>query len=296
MPEVTRRRTGELLRKLFEILKAAPEGLQAKEALSALADAVSLTDYESGDYQAGGRRFEQIVRFATVDCVKAGWLLKNKGLWTLTETGWEAYQELKDPELFYARATKLYRQWRAAHPTSEPDKEQETEETAAKSVSITFEQAEEQAWQEIKEYLLQMPPYEFQDLVAALLRAMGYFVSWVAPPGKDGGTDIIALVDPLGTKPPRIKVQVKRQKEAVNVQAVRSFIAVIGESDVGLFVCTGGFTRDAADEARTQEKRRMRLIDLDELVDLWVKYYEKLTEEARQHLPLKPIYFLAPAP
>ena len=33
MPEVTRRRTGELLRKLFEILKAAPEGLQAKEAL-----------------------------------------------------------------------------------------------------------------------------------------------------------------------------------------------------------------------------------------------------------------------
>jgi len=296
MPEVTRRRTGELLRKLFEILRAAPDGLQAKDALSALEGVVTLTEYESGDYEAGGRRFDKIVRFATVDCVKAGWMLKNKGRWTLTETGWQAYQDLKDPEVFYARATKLYRQWRAAHPAAEPDKEQEAEEAASKSVSITFEQAEEQAWQEIKEYLLQMPPYEFQELVASLLRAMGYFVSWVAPPGKDGGTDIIALIDPLGTKPPRIKVQVKRQKDAVSVQAVRSFIAVIGEADVGLFVCTGGFTRDAADEARTQEKRRMTLIDLDQLFELWVKFYEKLTEEARQRLPLKPIHFLAPAP
>ena len=43
-----------------------------------------------------------------------------------------------------------------------------------------------------------MPPYQFQDLVAALLRAMGYHVAWVAPPGKDGGTDIVAYTDPLG--------------------------------------------------------------------------------------------------
>lgn len=212
MPEITRRRTGELLRKLFELLRGAPEGLQAKETLAALERAVSLTDYESGDYEKGGRRFDKIVRFATVDCVKAGWMQKNKGRWTL------------------------------------------------------------------------------------LLRAMGYSVSWVAPPGKDGGTDIIALVYPLGTKPPRIKVQVKRQKDAASVQTVRSFIAVIGEADVGLFVCIGGFTRDAADEARTQEKRRVTLIDLDQLFEPWVQYYEKLSDEARQRLPLKPIHFLAPAP
>jgi restriction system protein len=67
-------------------------------------------------------------------------------------------------------------------------------------------------------------------------------------------------------------------------------------ADVGLFVCTGGFTRDAADEARTQEKRRVTLIDLDQLFELWVQHYEKLSDEARQRLPLKPIHFLAPAP
>lgn len=298
MAEITRKRTGELLRKLFEILRNAPDGMPAKSALEALEKAVSLTAYEAGTYDSGGRRFEKIVRFATVDCVKAGWLVKNKGTWSLTEAGWQAYKTISDPDAFYGRAAKLYREWRATQPDSldsipdtaiEPDSVQ-------KEASITFEKAEEQAWGEIETYLRQMQPYDFQDLVASLLRAMGYHVSWIAPPGKDGGIDIIALPDPLGTRPPRIKVQVKRQQSSVPVDGVRSFMAVLGDEDVGLFVCTGGFTKDAAEEARTQEKRRVTLIDLERLFDLWVEHYPKLTDEARQRLPLKPLYFLAPDP
>jgi restriction system protein len=125
---------------------------------------------------------------------------------------------------------------------------------------------------------------------------MGYHIEWIAPPGKDGGIDIIAMPDPLGTKPPRIKVQVKRQQEAVRVDVVRSFMAVLGDEDVGLFVATGGFTKDAWEEARTQEKRRVKLIDLERLFDLWIEHYDKLSDEARQRLPLRPIYFLAPEP
>jgi hypothetical protein len=40
MAEITRRRCGELLRKLFEILKQAPEGLAARSALDQLARSV----------------------------------------------------------------------------------------------------------------------------------------------------------------------------------------------------------------------------------------------------------------
>ena len=90
-----------------------------------------------------------------------------------------------------------------------------------------------------------MNPYELQELVADLLRAMDYHVAWVAPPGKDGGVDVLAFTDPLGTKPPRVKVQVKRQERKVDVEGLRSFMALLGEEDVGLFVNTGGFTRDA---------------------------------------------------
>lgn len=296
MAEVTRRRTGEFVRKLFEILLAHPEGIPAREALQMLVKDFELTPYEAGEYESGTRRFEKIVRFATVDCVKAEWLLKEKGRWSITEAGRQAYEQFPDPEAFYRRAVQLYREWKASRPAVEQKEaeDQAQDETLGKAVSITFEQAEEQAWAEIKVYLEGMPPYEFQKLVAALLRAMGYHVQWVAPPGKDGGVDIFASADPLGARPPRIKVQVKRQQQAVNVENLRSFLAVLGEDDVGLFVATGGFTRDATDEARLREKRKISLIDLDRLFDLWVEHYSKLTDDARQRLPLKPIYFLAP--
>src|ERR1017187_1077682 len=98
MADVTRRRTGELLRKLFEILLRTPEGMQARDALAALANAIPLSEYEKGTYESGGRRFEKIVRFSTVDTVKAGWLQKTKGQWTITDAGKAAYAAYPDPE------------------------------------------------------------------------------------------------------------------------------------------------------------------------------------------------------
>lgn len=295
MAEITRRRMGELLKKLFEILRQAPEGIQARDALAALAGAVTLTPYEAGDYASGGRRLEKIVRFATVDAVKAGWLSKTKGRWAITDEGKEALAKYPDPEAFYREAVRLYRQWKAAQPDSAPETDEEpADKTSAKASSITYEEAEEQAWAEIDSYLHGMNPYDFQELVASLLRGMGYYVSWISPPGKDGGIDILAWGDPLGTKPPRIKVQVKRQGDSVNVEGLRSFMALLGDDDVGLFVSAGGFTKDAHQEARTQENRRVTLVDLERLVDLWVEYYSKLDELARRKLPLQPIWFLAP--
>jgi restriction system protein len=294
MAEITRRRTGELLRALFEILMPLPDGMQARDALAALGRKVKLTEYESGFYESGGQRFEKIVRFATVDCVKAGWLQKVKGRWTITEAGKSAYSTWSDPEEFYRQAVKLYHEWKASQPDVQGEEEQAEEQETEKAASITYEQAEEQAWLEIEQYLRGMKPYDFQDLVASFLRAMDYHVSWIAPPGKDGGIDILAWNDPLGTRPPRIKVQVKRQAQAVNVDGLRSFMALLGEDDVGLFVSIGGFTKDAAEEARTQEKRKVTLIDLERLFDLWVEHYSRLSDKARRRLPLLPIYFLAP--
>jgi len=79
-------------------------------------------------------------------------------------------------------------------------------------------------------------PYDLQDLVAALLEAMGYHVSWISPRGKDGGLDIVEHSDPLGTTAPRIKVQVKRRKDSIGVEELRSFLALINDDDVGIFI------------------------------------------------------------
>jgi len=293
MAEVTRTRTGEHLRTLFRILLEHPQGIQARDALSELAVRTTLTTYEAGEYESGGRRFEKIVRFATVDCVKAGWLQKQKGRWSITAEGHEAYKNHKDPEEFYGMAVSLYRQWKKNQPESDVVAES-TEEVTAKAAAVTLEEAEESAWAEIQHYLRHMNPYGFQDLVGALLRGLGYFIVWTAPPGKDGGVDLIASPDALGTRSPRIKVQVKRQQATVNVDGLRSFMATLGTDDVGLFVSLGGFTKDAQDEARLQATRKVTLIDLERLFDLWVEHYPKLADEDKRRLPLQPVYFLAP--
>lgn len=294
MAEVTRRRTGELVRTLFQILLSEPEGIQAKDALQRLEKSVTLTSYEAGPFPSGDRRFEKIVRFATVDCVKAGWMIKHRGRWQVTEDGKAAYHRLTDPEAFYREAIKLYREWRRSQPVEEVEDTPE-ESSANKTASITLDQAEGLAWSAIEQYVRVMPPYEFQDLVADLLRAMGYYVGYVAPPGKDGGTDILAFNDPLGTRPPRIKVQVKRNFDSprIDVNGLRSFMAVLHDDDVGLFVALSGFTKDAELEARSQAHRRITLIDLERLVDLWTEHYAKLGDGARRRLPLRPVWFLA---
>jgi restriction system protein len=43
-----------------------------------------------------------------------------------------------------------------------------------------------------------------------------------------------------------------------------------------------------------QERRKITLLNLQEVFDLWVVHYDKLSQDARRRLPLKPIYFLAP--
>ena len=37
---------------------------------------------------------------------------------------------------------------------------------------------------------------------------------------------------------------------------------------------------------------RITLIDGEGLLDLWVKYYDKVDEDGRQMLPIKPVHFL----
>jgi restriction system protein len=72
-------------------------------------------------------------------------------------------------------------------------------------------------------------------------------------------------------------------------------MAMLGEQDVGIFVSTGGFTSDAESEARTKETRKLTLLDLEKLVDLWVTNYYKVDDSDRHLLPLKPVYYLAGA-
>jgi restriction system protein len=294
MAEVTIKRYGELSRGVFAILVDKPEGLPAQQVLRDVEERVPPTPFEQEDYpnRPGVRRYPKHVRFASISPVKAGWLVKNKGQWSLTDDGRAAYIKFTDPEAFQREADRLYYVWKKGQPEPEPSEE----ETAGDVATASFEEAEEAAAADIRGYLTRMPPYEFQNLVAALLKAMGYHVLWIAPPGPDRGIDIIAHIDPLGTSSPRIKVQVKRQADTkISREGISSFIGTLGSHDVGIYVSAGGFTPEAEREARSQEQRQLTLIDLGRLIELWIEYSPRLDDVERQLLPLKPLYFLAPS-
>jgi restriction system protein len=280
------------VRGVFQILAPHPDGLPAKEVFRRLEQVVPPTEFENSTYpnRPTVRRYEWIVRFRTISTVKAGWLVKNKGTWSLTPEGIKAFERLQDPEDLYRQSLRLYKAWQAEQPVDNIDEAEEEPRQA----TATLEEAEEAAWSEIEAFLERMSPYDFQELVAGLLRGMGYYVDWVSPPGPDKGIDIIAHADPLGVTGPRIKAQVKRRADRVSVDGVRGFMALLGESDIGLFVCTAGFTRDAEDEARRQERRRIMLLDLKRLFDLWTQHYDRIPETSRRLLPLRAVFYLAP--
>jgi restriction system protein len=206
MAEITRKRVGQLQRGVFKILLNYPDGLPANELLDKLESVVPPTDFEKSDHpkHPGVRRFERIIRFATIAPVTAGWLMKSKGRWILTSEGKKAYETFQGPEKFVKEGGRLYKRW----AESRSDTVSAVEEQRPDATS-TIEEAEESAWTEIEKYLQSMPPYDFQNLVAALLRAMGYHVSWIAPP-PDKGIDILAHTDPLGTSTPEFDLEYAR--------------------------------------------------------------------------------------
>lgn len=294
----SRRRMGELLQGVFAVLLDQPEGMRAAEVIAEVERRVPPTGFENDVYSSDNtRRYPKIVRFSTIGAVKAGWLVKENGRWSLTPEGHEVYHRLSSPAELMAESDKLYRVWKRQQA---PDGDDEVNVEAARGaegspLAVVLEEAEESAGNAIRDYLAVMPPYEFQNLVAELLTAMGYYVLWVAPPGPDQGVDLIAYTDALGTRPPRIKVQVKRQADKkIDAPELRAFMAVVGDQDVGIYVSAGGFTTGAQREARAQERRSLTLIDLDRLIRLWIEHWDKLEDAARLRLPLKPVYFLAP--
>jgi restriction system protein len=285
----------------LEVLLKHPEGIRARDAIAAVAARLTLSDYEKADYpkHPGVRRFDKLVRFLSIGPVKAGWIVKDKGIWRVTDAGEKALKTFKEPAGLFLESRRLYRAWAKEQPTEtdlvDVDSNDTDTETEAGSETATLEEAEETAWAEIRDYLANMNPFDFQQLVAGLLKGMGYHVGWVAPPGPDKGTDIIAHSDPLGIEGPRLKVQVKRTPNSrITAENLRAFMSTLGESDVGLFVAAGGFTKDAEKEARGQEKRRITLLDLEGLFDLWVEHYKAIPEEERSLLRLRFVPYLAP--
>lgn len=296
----TRALASKVIFAAMQAIKRAGGELPISEVKRLVEQSVDFNDWERARYEKTGNvRWQALLFLFSIDSVKAGFLVKKKGIWFLTPKGEEALAG--GEREFFSAASEGYKAWKQASALQDDTSigtisdRDAGEMPALNQGSLTFESAEEQARIGIREHIGGKSPYEMQDMTAALLRSMGYHISFVAPPGRDGGVDIIAYRDPLGTLHPKIKVQVKHRIETpAPVTELRELLGLLSkDSDVGLFVSTGGFTKDAQHTAR-HSNTHIELIDLDRFIELWQEYFPKMTEEDQAHMPLLPIFFVAP--
>lgn len=145
------------------------------------------------------------------------------------------------------------------------------------------------ALERIKDRILSLEWDDMQELVAALLRSLGYRTI-VSPRGSDRGRDIIASRDGFGFERPRIVVEVKHRKGAIGAPEVRSFLSALHAEDRGLYVSTGGFSKEAHYQAENA-KTVTHLMSLDGLAQALVDQYESLDAQGRNLLRLTRFYW-----
>lgn len=143
----------------------------------------------------------------------------------------------------------------------------------------------------VKDEIMKLTWEELQDLVAGLLRGMGY-KTMVSSRGPDRGRDVVASPDGLGLKEPRIVAEVKHRKGKMGSSDIRSFTGGLRPGDKGLYVSTGGYTQEAKYEAE-RSNIPLTLMDADTIVNLIIHYYDDFDSEARTLLPLTKFYWPA---
>lgn len=172
-----------------------------------------------------------------------------------------------------------------ALPVAEENPVEESED--ADSI---FKDVQDRAFEFIKDKINTLDWEELQELVAGLLRAMGYKTR-ISPRGPDQGKDIVASPDGFGFESPRIVVEVKhRSGSAMRSEQIRSFLGGRHKDDKGLYVSTGGFSKDARYEAE-RASIPLTLMDSDDLVQAILEHYEQMDSDSQRLIPLRKVYW-----
>jgi restriction system protein len=174
-----------------------------------------------------------------------------------------------------------------ADAQADNDLDSGSEDDPGSSVEL-YEDLRARTGELIQALVADLDGYQTQDLVAGILRSLGYFTQ-VAPEGRDGGIDIVATKDALGVESPIIKVQVKaRPNTRSSAGEMRQLSGLVAPPDErGIFVSTGGFTREAETDARVS---RINIIGMDRLVELLLETYDRLDQDTKGLVPLRRLY------
>lgn len=127
--------------------------------------------------------------------------------------------------------------------------------------------------------LLSMSPFAFEDLVAEVLRCLGFENISVTAKTGDGGIDVMGELVVAGAIKNSVCVQVKRWRNNVQREKISELRGSLRPHQTGLFITTSDFSKPAIDEANDPYKAPISLINGKELVEIMCSYGIGVTSE-----------------
>jgi len=135
--------------------------------------------------------------------------------------------------------------------------------------------------------------HRMEFLIESILQAKGY-TTYHSPEGADKGIDILAAPQPMGFGQPRLCVQVKSTNSPIDRPTLDQLIGTIHNfgADQGLLVSWSGF-KSSVEKERPNQFFKVRLWSQKEIINEFLKNYDKLDEEIKAEIPLKKVWALS---
>ena len=282
----------------LSLLRDKGAAIKAAALLDALGEKLTFDDWALELIESNGLpRWRMYAQFFSVDAVKAGFLLKDRGMWSLTESGKQAL--LLGERGYFFKAQQGYKSWKTAQlPDSAVSKvlgglvtaaEVEVETLPPEVRLETLKREVDSALAaEILVNIKSCSPVYFERLVVQLMIQMGYGGSREEA-GKavgrsgDGGIDGIINEDRLGLD--AIYLQAKRWEGVVGRPEIMRFVGALAgqRATKGVFITTSRFTQEAKDYASTSQYKVV-LMDGERLADLMIEHDLGVSVAATYHL------------
>lgn len=135
-------------------------------------------------------------------------------------------------------------------------------------------------WREqVSDKLQTMNPYAFEKLAQRLLRECGFSEVEVTKKSGDGGIDGTGKLRINGIFSFNVAFQCKRYKKPVGASDIRDFRGSLSTNiEKGVLITTSAFTQAAKEEASSEGKRLIDLMDGEELINKLAEYGIGLNE------------------
>lgn len=271
-------------------LAAAPSGqLRRRDLLKAIEQAVPMDAWAMEGLESSGvPRWHKIFGFSSVGMGKAGWVVKERGTWRITNEGRDLLSKAMEPRAYLTELTTRYDAWKSSQIGAT---QQQVDGAALESadadglllavpeerIEQTIKLAHEDLAAELISAVKTCDPEFFERLVVKLLLKMGYGGSrqeagQAVGRSGDGGIDGVINEDRLGLD--AIYIQAKRWEGSVGEGPIRDFKGALDAKGAqkGVFITTSTFTPAAVQAARNSRSYRIVLIDGARLAKLMIEH------------------------